>query len=1000
MPKPGSRAHTPSDEMARFTDRETQQATFQRHLFSPREPQVLVFYGVGGTGKTWLLRKLREQVPADIPVAYLNFDVADGGKRFVDDPVSALQSIRQQLAAPTPRFELALAMLHHKQGHVTEPGSGVPWMDVAGDILSSFIPGSGPVFKFLSKSAVARLEGKPLERLLRSPMGTDLVIELRKMTDQEIENNLLRYLSDDLTESLPTHLNRAVSCVIFLDTFESVGAGFQNTEHKRSHEKRIQDLAAQCPFALVVIAGQNRISWDEDLDWAEYLDQHLVGGLSENDARQFLTRCDITAAKLQDCILATSKESTGGYHCFSLGLCANIVVNEREAGREPEAETLRFHPQDWNKLSRRFLKSLDSDADSIWIERLALTPRFDEAAARWAYSSERSTAQAAAWRKLQGYSFAERLSDSEWFSIRAEMRAALRNQPSAQERVTVDHQLWKDYWSSRSEAVADDAAGLAWYHFYYLDPVRAMKTWSELAKAARTSVPTRMKEHSSLLRWQDPLDLLVVHPLSEVKAEALLSWAYELGSGSGNDNSRLRKAIECLEMALRFLTEVEHPDSWAHIQTNLGIMWMKLTTGDLAENLEKAIAFNEAALRVRTERDHPRARATTQVTLGNALFYLTSRRLSLSKVQCMEHLEKAVVYYEAALLVFTEETFPFQWAAIQDNLGCVFGAFWTGERAISLGRAIACHEAALRIRTEREFPRDFARTQTHLGNAWWQMPTGDHAANVEKALQCYEKALRAVPEHEFPTDWSTIQNYLGEAWRTSPTGDLASNLEKAIGHYEAALRVLSVNEFPQDWVIIQNHIANALIKMPTGDRKTNLLKAISGCQAALVVSTEGKLRYYVAMTQNTLGDAWSALPTGEPINNIEKALAYYEAALDAHSENEFPRDWAMIQNNIATALIGWTCENRETNLRNAISHCKAALRVFTEHELPYYWAMTHNLLGDAWRGLQAEDRSVNITRAIACYEAATRVYAEQGYSRDHEIVVNKLKELARLDSPL
>ena len=518
MPKPGSRAHTPSDEMARFTDRETQQATFRRHLFSTREPQVLVFYGVGGTGKTWLLRKLREQVPADIPVAYLNFNVADGGKRFVDDPVSALQSIRQQVAVPTPRFELALAMLHHKQGHATEPGSGVPWMDVAGDVLSSFVPGSGPVFKFLSKSAIARLEGQPLERLLRSPMGTELVIELRKMTDQEIENNLLRYLSDDLTESLPTHLNRAVSCVIFLDTFESVGAGFQNREHKRSHEKRIQDLAAQCPFALVVIAGQNRLSWDEDPDWAEYLDQHLVGGLSENDARQFLTRCDINAAELQDCILATSRESTGGYHCFSLGLCANIVVNERDAGREPEAETLRFHPQDWDKLSRRFLKSLDSDADCIWIEKLALTPRFDETAARWAYSSERSTAQAAAWRKLQGYSFVERLSDSEWFSIRAEMRAALRNQPLAQERVTDDHKQWKDYWSNRSEAVADDAAGLAWYHFYYLDPVGAITSWTELAKTARTAVPARMREHSSVLTWLNPLNLSQDTTLSKLCA--------------------------------------------------------------------------------------------------------------------------------------------------------------------------------------------------------------------------------------------------------------------------------------------------------------------------------------------------------------------------------------------------------------------------------------------------------------------------------------------------
>ena len=740
MPKPGSRVHTPSDEMARFTDRETQQATFQRHLFSSREPQVLVFYGVGGTGKTWLLRKLREQVPAAVPVAYLNFDAADGGKRFVDDPVSALQSIRQQLAVPTPRFELALAMLHHKQGHATEPGSGVPWMDVAGDILSSFVPGSGPVFKFLSKSAVKRLEGQPLERLLRSPMGTELVIELRKMTDQEIENNLLRYLSDDLTESLPTHLNRAVSYLIFLDTFESVGAGFQNREHKRSHEKRIQDLAAQCPFALVVIAGQNRLSWDEDLDWAEYLDQHLVGGLSENDARQFLTRCDINAAELQDCILATSRESTGGYHCFSLGLCANIVVNERDAGREPEAETLRFHPQDWDKLSRRFLKSLDSDADSIWIEKLALTPRFDETAARWAYSSERSTAQAAAWRKLQGYSFVERLSDSEWFSIRAEMRAALRNQPSAQERVTEDHKQWKDYWSSRSEATADNAAGLAWYHFYCLDPIGAMKKWSELTKSARTSVPARMKEHSVILGWLEPLHLLESRPRTQIEADTLGDWGNELSVSSINHGANLQKAIVCYESALHVFTEQAFPEDWAVVQNNLGRVWNRLPIGSHADNLAISVAC-----------------------------------------------------YESALRVFTEQESPRKWALLQRNLGVAIGERYIGDRADNLRQAITHHEAALRILSEQEFPYDWADVQISLGNAWAKLTAHHTSAGADpdfaKAIAFFEAALRVSTEQDFPERWAMVQNNLGSAWASQPTGDRTTNIKKAIACYEAALRV-------------------------------------------------------------------------------------------------------------------------------------------------------------------------------------------------------------------
>jgi tetratricopeptide (TPR) repeat protein len=823
--------------MARFTDRESQQAAFQRHLYSANEPQVLVFYGVGGTGKTWLLRKLREQVPANIPSAYLDFDVSAGGKRFVDDPVSALQSIRQQLSAATPRFDLALAMLHHKQGHVTEPGSGIPWMDVAGEILSDFVPGTGPIMKFLSKSAVVRLEGTPLERLLRSHLGTDLVIKVRRMTDQEIENELLNYLSEDLAESLPPHLNRAVTCVIFLDTFEAVGAGFQNKEHKRFHEKWVQDLAAQCPFAFIVIAGQNRLSWDEDPDWAEYLDQHLVGGLSEDDARQFLARCNISNADLQDCILASSKESTGGYHCFSLGLCANIVANERNAGHDPAAETLRFNPQDWVKLARRFLKSLDSDTDSVWIEKLALTPRFDEAAARWAYSSERSAAQTAAWKNLYGYSFVERLSDSEWSSIRAEMRAALRNQPSAQERVIEDHEQWKDYWSSRSKAMVDDAAGLAWYHSYCLDPSEAMRIWSQLAESARTSVPARMREHSSLLQWLEPLGLLETHPRTEAHAKTLTNCGYELLNGSLNRSSNIQKAIACYESALHIYTEQKFPQRWADVMNNLGVAWSDLPAGSRSGNLTKAIACFEAALRVLTLKDSPQG-----------------------------------------------------WARGQQNLGAAWWAFPTGDETANLTKAIAYYDAALRVYTEQDFPQDWARLLNSLGSAWDGLPTGDRAANRSKAIACFTAALSVYTKHDLPRDWAMIQNNLGTAWAQLSTGDRAANLSRAIAYFEAALQVYTEQQFPQDWAMVQNNLGDAWSDLSTGDRATNLSNAIAYFEAALRVYTEQDYPQDWARVQTDLGNAWSDLATGDRATKFSKAIACYDAALRVYTEQDFPRD--------------------------------------------------------------------------------------------------------------
>jgi hypothetical protein len=152
MPKPGRRTNPPSDEIARFADREDQQALFQRYLNSAEEPPVLMFFGVGGAGKTWLLKKLRTQVLGGIPSAYLDFDTDRRGKRYLLDPTAALQSIQQQLGVPTPRFDLALAMLRKKQGHAAEPNL---WTDIAAELVGCLVPGGGAVLKRLSQPSLA-----------------------------------------------------------------------------------------------------------------------------------------------------------------------------------------------------------------------------------------------------------------------------------------------------------------------------------------------------------------------------------------------------------------------------------------------------------------------------------------------------------------------------------------------------------------------------------------------------------------------------------------------------------------------------------------------------------------------------------------------------------------------------------------------------------------------------------------------------------------------------
>jgi hypothetical protein len=312
----------------------------------------------------------------------LDFDRERSGKKFTLDPATALQEIRQQVNHPTPRFDLAFAMLRYKQGAAEEPKAysepfattfdligelAKPHLAIPGALLgaaaSQAIPGSQTLLKLLSKPVLKKIKGSSLETFLARNSGRDLVLELRAKSSQQIGDSLLNYLAEDLNESLAVHLNKAVRAVVFFDTFEAVSSDLQSEEHRKQQEKWIRDLAERFDFALIVVAGQNPLNWDtiEPNRFAR-LDQRSLKGLAEKDAREYLMRFAIDDPTIQDSILYTAGEDDGAYHCLSLGMCVDVVSDERDRGFKTSAGSLRLTPGNFSDLAHRFLKSLRSDA--------------------------------------------------------------------------------------------------------------------------------------------------------------------------------------------------------------------------------------------------------------------------------------------------------------------------------------------------------------------------------------------------------------------------------------------------------------------------------------------------------------------------------------------------------------------------------------------------------------------------------------------------------------
>jgi hypothetical protein len=121
----------PSAELRHSTNRDDEQVAFQRILDIPTSEPVplLMFYGVGGAGKSWPLKRLRQHAD-QLPSAHIDLDPRLGGQAFLSDPSRVLGDLRRQMGSSVhcPRFDMAYTWLRFKEGVEDEPsfrGSGV-----------------------------------------------------------------------------------------------------------------------------------------------------------------------------------------------------------------------------------------------------------------------------------------------------------------------------------------------------------------------------------------------------------------------------------------------------------------------------------------------------------------------------------------------------------------------------------------------------------------------------------------------------------------------------------------------------------------------------------------------------------------------------------------------------------------------------------------------------------------------------------------------------------
>ncbi|MGW5314944.1 hypothetical protein [Nocardia thailandica] len=423
----------------------------------PAAKNLLVFYGVGGIGKTTLSERLEQWCENELDVtdswgpppptavaATCRIDLHRTRGRV--DMLAALVSLRRAFGTIQkhwPAFDLAFAA-YWEAVRPDEPLPGRARDSVlAGDITESVgeilsdagVPGAGLVARGVRKAVrTVRTHTTKLNAFRKYDNFEEL---LQRCSDLPTPDDPHTELIGEIAALLDTDLclwegPHAPLVVAFIDTFERILA-----DTRRTDEKTLNELVWRMPNVLFVATGRYLIDWFDDARtnlfmagrsvWPGLVPgataeprQHLIGKLAYEDRMRIIRRAreilgiDITETVGQQ--LAAASDGLPQY----LDLAFNLALNRKAGGRAPI--TVEDVTGSLNELVLRVLEDVPADEQRV-LMAASLFPYFDSYIVGEAADESDGCAQRALARPM----IDRRGSQSYPYSMHDAIRTAIRN---------------------------------------------------------------------------------------------------------------------------------------------------------------------------------------------------------------------------------------------------------------------------------------------------------------------------------------------------------------------------------------------------------------------------------------------------------------------------------------------------------------------------------------------------------------------------------------------
>jgi ADP-ribosylglycohydrolase len=531
------RSVTQDRSLRLFTDRHELSRAFTRRLNEdPPAMTVMFLYGLGGNGKSLLLRHFEtrccyrmtsgewteicsyaddEFVDAiasapsakALPVAHIDFGARPVGENRPQEGLAALFMLKRQLARHKlsfPRFDFAAIVYLHKSGvdiskRLEElfPATELEFaMEVARSLLDL------PVLRIGLNllDLVNRHYGDALKRRsLRLRVSAETAAEILSLPPEpDLADELPRYFAEDLSDALAPKGNHDRVVLVF-DTHEAFfGEGLSDDpdsllhagEHAR--DEWFRSLLGHLHLGggvVAVVASRTRPRWANATKARipeRFMDYQVIGPLAAADADEYLAHAGIGDQAVRDVLVEYASAGPGEIHPYFLGLCADVALAASQRGSSFDRAAFSRSDELTEKerdLAARLLVWVTPELERS-IVAVSACRSFDVAIFRVLGDRLDFSAQRTDFAKLASFSFVAPVegataagddTDRSAFVVHRILRQALRH--ARRDATRRAHQVLADHFGQQARAGEFTAHVEEIYHHNQLDPAAGVAEW-------------------------------------------------------------------------------------------------------------------------------------------------------------------------------------------------------------------------------------------------------------------------------------------------------------------------------------------------------------------------------------------------------------------------------------------------------------------------------------------------------------------------------------------